>query len=120
MRIFKFRGQGLEYVQWLYGGIAHDREAIINEDYLAIPVDRNTVGQFTGFMDIDGNEIYEDDFIQNTEHPEIIGIVEWSGDGFVVTYVNDETDDSLVWALDNAPFKIIGNIHDNPELVKKV
>ena len=116
-RLIKFRGQGLEYVEWIFGGIAHDREAIINEDYLAIPVDRNTVGEFTGFKDIKNHEIFEDDFVQNTEYPEDVYLVERRRGGW---YVNDDGEYvDLCWVLEHAPFKVIGNIHDNPELLKE-
>ena len=115
-REIKFRGQGLEYVEWIFGGIAHDREAIINEDYLAIPVDRNTVGEFTGFKDIDGKEIYEGDIIQNEVNPfEIYQVAMvngcWSAENKVDCGV-------LHWFLENAAFRVIGNIHDNPELLE--
>ena len=125
-RLIKFRGQGLEYVEWIFGGIAHDREAIINEDYLAIPVDRNTVGQFTGAYDREGNEIYEGDIIE---------AISPSGDKLrsQISFVDSVCCFALkpplktptTDAMQLRPFrsekfyKVIGNIYDNPELLEE-
>ena len=113
-RSIKFRGESIETGELVYGGVSEDKEFIIKVG-LAIPVDPKTVGQFTGLYDAEKQEIYEDDLIQNTEHPELIYKVEFQTDCWVGV-LNDDG-----WLLGNlldaAPFKIVGNIliHDNKE-----
>ena len=85
--------------------------------FLAQDVSEDSVGQFTGLKDIDGKEIYEDDIIQNDAHPDIIERVFMYGDCWSVGFYPDEAN-PLAWTLENAPFKVIGNIHDNPKLLE--
>lgn len=78
-------------------------------------VEPDTVGQFTGAYDCDGKEIYEGDILQFKDIP---------SDCFEVFYY----DKFCAFAVKNpvqalrkdetSHFKVIGNIHDNPELLK--
>jgi hypothetical protein len=76
------------------------------------PVNPKTVGQFTGLLDRHGKEIYEEDIITNLYGD--IGVIIWK-----------ERITSFVCSLNLVSFNsvnwdkcvIIGNIHDNPELI---
>lgn len=114
-REIKFRGKSIRSKKWLFGGIGDGDNDIIKSG-LAIPVDPETVGEFTGFKDIDGNEIFEGDIIQREEKPKQAYKIEmidgvWCG---VVGYDYQ----SLNWLLLYHSMKVIGNIHDNPELLE--
>lgn len=90
--------------------------------YEVIP---ETVGQYTECPDMYGNDIFEDDIVVlDSEVKKIFkvndGVVKYGRGGF---YVNDfGTLNSLNvlasydWILRG---KVIGNIHDNPELLNK-
>ena len=81
-------------------------------------VDPETVGQFTGLLDKNGVEIYENDIIEWKEH-NIIFKVEWSQEdcGYVCHRDFPMSCGSMnQMYLDH--FVIIGNIHQNPELLK--
>ena len=68
MREIKFRGRK-KYGKWLVGDLVqrNDRIAIRPFDDYSMPfgykVDPQTVGQFTGFKDAQGQELYEGDLL---------------------------------------------------------
>ncbi|CAB5226243.1 Conserved hypothetical protein CHP1671 [uncultured Caudovirales phage] len=80
--------------------------------------DEYIVQQYTGLKDKNGKEIYEGDILLCTFHNSTRnqkGIVEYFASSFIVNWM-DQTDDSLDEVC--ADFEVIGNIFDNPELLK--
>lgn len=59
----RFRGKD-ENGNWVFGGIDGGGEFIISH-YQFIPVICDTITRSTGFQDINGEEIYEGDIIEN-------------------------------------------------------
>ena len=136
MRAIKFRGKEINNGEWVYGDLIlgdcfpkrvwissiHDRERLRSIDsgtkkaiFRAYEVDPETVGQFTGLKDYNGKEIYEGDVIKY--HPEAnagIGRVVYLGSGF---YVLDEFN-GLLDDFATMGIEVIGNIHENPELLE--
>ena len=126
MRTIKFRGKGPRTGNWFYGNLYIDMYGcthIFSLEVGALEVKPETIGQFTGLYDCDGNKIYEGD------------IVEWEKDGlmYVVKFWNGmfyasvkECNDGIFGGFplhaltkhDDRKCKIAGNIHDNPELLK--
>ena len=113
-REIKFRGKSIRSKKWFFGGIGDGGNDIIKNS-LAIPVDPETVGEFTGFKDIDDNEIFEGDILQNVDYPEDRYEVRMCA-GCWSLFRNVSND--LATGLLAAEFKIIGNIHDNKELLE--
>ena len=119
MRETKFRGKRLDNGEWVIGYLVKMwREwHILNSDNVntAYPVDPATVGQFTGLKDNNGREIYEGDVIKwNDKYPP--KVILWFACQFDVG--NDSCSMPLLALKDKCPIEIIGNIHDNPELLK--
>lgn len=125
MRTIKFRGKDIEIDEWIYGdliqrigytpSIMFHYESSGKARYYEYPVKRETVGQFTGLLDKNGSEIYEGD------------ILDFNGLNIEVRFVrgvfallcNGNLDEELCGDCRTDLFaKIIGNIHDNPELLK--
>lgn len=72
--------------------------------------------QFTGLLDKNGKEIYEGDVLKH-EH-DAVSSVEWLDGCFVVRHWwNKKPSDCDFIAVKNK-FEIIGNIYENPELLK--
>lgn len=83
------------------------------------------VMQYTGLKDKNGKEIYEGDIVKyeepNFESGMVNGIVEYIGAGFCLSRItNDNTMyfDDLETVESNNDGKIIGNIYENPKLLK--
>lgn len=137
MRTIKFRGKHIKTGEWLYGSHYNDgAEDYILEnlpnsalDFEERQIDQNTLGQFTGLQDARGMDIYEGDIMRVPEtefNAEIIGDVRYQKDSFVVFSRNSGTATMLSWVLRKQhetkyfvyPAEILGNIVDNPELIK--
>ena len=125
MREIKFRGfDDLTGNGWVYGDFSHGyygNECLVDE----IIVDEKTVGQFTGLRDADGRELYEGDVIRSVMLPHMRttvcnGGVEYRNGAFYVEYI-DHTYANLgdLIFYSGTSSTVIGNIHDNPELLER-
>jgi uncharacterized phage protein (TIGR01671 family) len=70
--------------------------------------------QYTGLKDKNGKEIYEGDILKNPRYEESY-VVEYHGDGYV-GWGDDRR--SGCYLITDEDIEIIGNIHENPELIK--
>ena len=131
MREILFRGKRLDNGEWVYGAyqppvewdgrkwdvsIASVTEYGWLEDILVIP---ETVGQFTGLTDRNGKRIFEGDIIKRFWlGAEIIYCVQYDGEN--AHFIGKALNKSGFTTFDNdgEMFEVIGNIHDNPELLK--
>lgn len=122
MREIKFRGKRLDNGEWLYGSLVIlNGRYFIFDDANRHEVDPTTVGEFTGLKDKNGKEIYEGDVMEIPEtefNAEIIGRVLFEEDAYYIIPLRGGHLWGLHWSLRKHDAKIIGNIHDNPELLK--
>lgn len=114
--------------------IVDDNQAFIinevveaNEQYITIgswcPIDLKTVGQSTGVKDKNDKEIFKGDILALETDEELINVeVFWDEKHtlFMVASKKYHEKAPLAELLDynSYPFKIIGNIYENPELLE--
>ena len=122
-----FRGKIIELCkyqgQWLEGFFGSDNGktfiAIQNENGLnGYFCDSKTVGQYTGLTDKNGTRIFEGDIVK-TSHggSTYYAKIEWDDGSFWVTN-HDIQMPSYISEVSKTYLEVIGNIHDNPELLK--
>ena len=128
MRAIKFRGKRVDNDEWVYGDVLHDFEGelaygILNWVNELIEPENNyyepkevmhqvipeTVGQFTGLLDKNGNEIYEGDLVETLAGQ--IATVDYSEDHYQ-GFICNEISTNWFWNLKALRIEVIGNIHD--------
>lgn len=125
MREILFRGKRKDNGEWLYGNYCA-AEYLTNNgiEHLIIETPRSgcsahiipeTVGQFTGLTDKNGTKIFEGDIVLITGH-EYPALIRFRHYGFEYLHRCVATQLSMLVGTD-AEFEVIGNIHDNPELL---
>lgn len=136
MRPIKFRGIGIEIKRWVYGAYvpAIDEDccdSIIDEQGTWHIVFSETVGQYTGLKDKNGKEIWEGDIFKEDGSGIVRSVFRVPGglafEDNPVSFGYDHRAPvypySSIAEMQNASWlsqtcEIIGNIHDNPELLK--
>lgn len=135
MRTIRFRGKSLSDGRWIFGDLFRtdlDGEVAIQfydeeDGWMTAMVRPETVGQFTGEKDINGVDIYEGDIVDcdlavltpfndPDEMQHIRCKVVW--ERFEFRFAEEKYKYLSQWNGDLDNFKVIGNIHDNPELME--
>lgn len=125
MRTIKFRGKTHGNGKWYYGSLVYSNEInaaiyfqigrglVKRMDWVyVIP---ETIGQFSGLYDCNGNKIYEGDILDFNGLKIEVRFVR----GVFALLCNGDLDNELCGDCRTDMFaKVIGNIHDNPELLK--
>lgn len=135
MREIKFRGKTgtVEGKKWVYGYLYKIKsffsEAyqyfIKNEHLQETIIDEETIGQFTGLKDKNGQEIYEGDIVYikgETELLDIKGKVEYNDSWaqFVITNTGNIINETEpLGDYEKQDLEVIGNIYDNKNLFEE-
>lgn len=148
MRQIKFRAKRRDTDEWIYGDISRVpkicSQAEFNETgkrYVKVirianyNVREETVGQFTGLLDENKNEIYEGDIVDWTfffngycdggateRDTQVRGVIEWKQGGFVLRVTKNDFEDAGSYGISDlntdteSDTRVIGNIFDNKDL----
>jgi uncharacterized phage protein (TIGR01671 family) len=105
MRTIKFRGLRVDGQGWVYGHYYDDEiQSFIISGINTYEVIPETVGQFTGLIDVNGKEIYEGDVVEAPWHYTEGKIVNLDYQEYFMYAVCE-------YCLEDV-LKIIGNIHE--------
>ncbi len=127
MREILFRGKRVDNGEWVEGSliVLDDGECRIATsclqgyddnllDVCAYKVDPATVGQYTGLTDKNGKRIFEGDIVEyEDEYGKIVYSVHEAR--FMIYFDTWCTDFDHIYGSE---VEVIGNIHDNPELLE--
>ncbi|WP_071133864.1 YopX family protein [Millionella massiliensis] len=137
MREIKFRGKSLETGEWIFGDLIENQgrffiykassETTFKDDddgqivLVAKEVDQKTVGQYTGLKDKNGKDVWEGDIVmleyndEDYPSPTYPFVIVFSYGAFCIA-----EDKETPWApiYDHGIMELIGNLWDNPELLK--
>lgn len=142
MREIKFRGKRLDNGEWIYGSllVSHFKDDKKERYFITQfsgnytfehEVDPNTVGQFTGLRDKNGRDIWEGDIFKEDGNGIVRSVFRVPGGlafednpvsfGYdhrapVYPYSSIAEMQSVSWLSQCC--EVIGNIHDDPELLK--
>lgn len=130
MREIKYRGKDIETGEWVYGSLFQALEqypAIAKPKptadgklfYCLTVVNPDTVGQYTGLKDRNGKEIYEGDIIVQQGYSGMRPMLVQFESGAFVTGSHKGSSTPKRPMLIQPRCKMIGNIHDNPELLEE-
>ena len=129
MREILFRGKRTDCEAWVEGDLLHyesgemaickgfsnygyEATEIIGR-YKVIP---ETVGQYTGLTDKNGTKIFEGDIL-TIENEGVYAAIKYN-ESNAAFYVEDEDHEDYLGEAWETDVVIIGNIHDNPEILK--
>jgi uncharacterized phage protein (TIGR01671 family) len=128
MRERKVRGKRADSGKWVYGDLLQDenRYTIYNiskkPGVLARFYDSvipETVGDYIGHKDINGKEIYEGDILRHPDGMMFTVIYSVPDCGYKAKYTDGSISPILMQIGDKGLAVVIGNVHDNPELIEE-
>jgi uncharacterized phage protein (TIGR01671 family) len=139
-REIKFRAKDKRSGEWCIGELhLASKVPHIHSDVLSsIPINPDTIGQFTGLKDKNGKDIYEEDIVEwlffytiyssngaGGDREELLkGVIEWRQGGFVFRVLENDFENAGWYSISDlhtetqTDVEVIGNIYDNPELLK--
>lgn len=133
MREIKFRAKCSMNNEWIYGDLmTYNKEyEILDDDGGYLPINIETLGQFTGLHDKNGTEIYEGDIVDYYGPCKVefkngtFGYIPCNlesvheDDKYFKSFFNNEECEYYEDFQNSSMkrFKVIGNIYDNKELL---
>lgn len=142
MREIKFRGKRIDTGEWVYGHyfttpltdensgapsedgwffLTGEQRHCISTDGVVYVIDHSTLGQYIGNTDDEGQEAYESDILYGSYGIPPVYVqstIEFENGSFIIkTPGHNPEQATAIEAIENLNARILGNKHDNPELL---
>ena len=126
MREILFRGKWKNSGEWVYGNLFNPDKAdtptqICIGTYIektCYEIDPETVGQFTGLTDKNGKKIFEGDIVRYGDTIHRVVFEQRNGTAYFGIVISDIETWLFGYKCPANLMEVIGNIYDNPELMK--
>ena len=124
-REIKFRGKRIDNGEWAFGNLILDNHPKIKKAFIQVNSEEDlfdrrsyevipeTVGEFTGLIDKNGEEVYEGDIWQWDEDEDLSYTIDFC-EGAFGAYTYGYYRQAGLFKFG----EVAGNIHDNPKLIK--
>lgn len=122
MREILFKAKRIDNGEWVCGFLVPmwGQMHIIDRDFenTAYPIDESTICQYTGLTDKNGKRIWENDIVRLGEDEDLL--IKWSERyaGWCLSQNKWMFEHFFGEAVDEGTCEVVGNIFDNPELLK--
>jgi len=129
-----FRGKRQDNGEWVEGYLSAACDCTGRAWFIYVPaadpddinrrydIDPETVGEFTGLTDKNGKRIFEGDIVRTKKGKAVYSVC-WSIKYcmFALAIDNDNLSAGVIGITDGSAkrVEVIGNIHDNPELLER-
>lgn len=122
MREILFRGKRFDNGQWIYGDLRQYSKKHIGIysfelQQIVRGIDPATVGQYTGLKDKNGKRIWEGDIVTRILFDKLYQYEVVYQTGYA-SFDGIRKGGFISFGNDGDCFEVIGNIHDNPELLE--
>lgn len=134
MREIKFRAKMSKTREWVVGSLIRQQMRGYKDSFCVlildnvftsnriVAIDKETIGQFTGLQDRNGRDIFEGDIVRSTICSEFVYEVAYNDERFASFGLRRKQDAFMHYfgeAIEADECEVIGNVFDNPELLKK-
>ena len=136
MREISFRGKDSITKRWVYGALVQQQDDLLKEKAFIISysnyqfgdfseavmheIDANTAGQYTGFVDKKSKKIFEGDIVSIYNSKAFLFAVAWNDNHYILKCTTNGVSDNILNVIESPEdVEVVGNIYDNPELIKE-